>query len=201
MACKMDGSQIEAAGTFVGFSGATRVAEGPLAVVADALRRCRAQDAASYLLAFDRQTGQVVDLDLRGSEAEVLARYAPPPEPPAQRGRPKLGVVAREVTLLPRHWDWLSAQPGGASVTLRRLVEIARKGEAETGDARRRAEATYRFMVAMAGDFPGFEAAARALFAGDHEGVVRQVALWPADLRDEILGNWLGRQSEVQEAP
>jgi hypothetical protein len=98
-------------------------------------------------------------------------------------------VVAREITLLPRHWDWLAAQPGGASVALRRLVEDARKVSA--GEDRRRAaqEATYRFMQAMAGDAPGFEDASRALFAGDVTRFEEQVARWADDVRDHAL--WL----------
>jgi hypothetical protein len=119
---------------------------------------------------------------------------APPPKPaeasadtpaaPRGRGRPKLGVVAREVTLLPRHWTWLNAQPGGASVALRKLVEAARRGNGD-GDRRRAGqEAVYRFMHAIAGDQPGFEAAARALFAGDLGKLEDAIADWPHDIRE-----------------
>ncbi|HTM70342.1 MAG TPA: DUF2239 family protein, partial [Luteimonas sp.] len=103
---------------------------------------------------------------------------------PRGRGRPKLGVVAREVTLLPRHWTWLNAQPGGASVALRKLVEAARRGNGD-GDRRRAGqEAVYRFMHAIAGDQPGFEAAARALFAGDLGKLEDAIADWPHDIRE-----------------
>ena len=107
------------------------------------------------------------------------------PEAPARKpGRPRLGVVPREVTLLPRHWDWLAAQPGGASITLRRLVDAARKVSVED-DARRAAQETaYRFMQAMAGDLPAYEEAIRALFAGDFGGFEGHVAHWPDDVRE-----------------
>ncbi len=78
------------------------------------------------------------------------------PAEPRGRGRPKLGVVAREVTLLPRHWDWLNAQPGGASVALRKLVEQARRANGDADRARAAREAAYHFMSAMAGDLPAF---------------------------------------------
>jgi hypothetical protein len=173
--------------TFVAFAGERRLAIGILGKVAEALWQARAEDPEANLLAFDRRTGQVVDLDLRGSEAEVRSRYHPPTEAPVRRGRPKLGVVSREVTLLPRHWDWLTSQPGGASATLRRLVEAARRAEADTSAARDRQEAAYRFMAAMAGDRPRFEEAARALFASDFQGLEREAAPWPPDIRNEVL--------------
>ena len=171
---------------YVAFAGLARLAAGDLAEVALAARRARDQDPHAAILVFDRQTGGVMDLDLRGTEPEVAARFARLEMSPARRGRPKLGVVAREVTLLPRHWDWLARQPGGASVTLRRLVEGARK--ADDGAGRARTEAAYRFMSAMAGDLPGFEEAARALFAGDREGLAARLAQWPADMADEVRG-------------
>ena len=123
----------------------------------------------------------------RETEAEVLARYAPPPAAAAPRGRPKLGVVAREVTLLPRHWQWLAGQPGGASVTLRKLVDAARKADGAADAARMRAAAAYRFMAAIAGDLPGFEEAARDLFAADWAGLRRRVQDWPPDIQDQMM--------------
>ena len=92
-------------------------------------------------------------------------RTAPAPRGP---GRPKLGVVAREITLLPRHWEWLAQQTGGASVAIRKLVDEARRATATTAIASASAqEAAYRFMSAMAGNLPHFEEAIRALFADD----------------------------------
>jgi hypothetical protein len=102
-------------------------------------------------------------------------------------GRPKLGVVAREVTLLPRHWDWLSEQPGGASVALRKLVERAQRASAESDRRRKATESAYRFMHALAGNEPGFEEASRALFAGKLERLKDEVAKWPRDVRTHLL--------------
>ena len=105
---------------------------------------------------------------------------------PRGRGRPKLGVVAREVTLLPRHWDWLAAQPGGASVTLRKLVEEARRANLDRDRQRQASECAYHFMSAMAGDMAGFEEASRALFANDAAKFRQQTEAWPADVRDYV---------------
>jgi len=175
------------AAAFVAFAGTTRIAAGPLAEVALEAKRALERDGSLGVLAFDTDTGGVVDLDLRGTEAEVLARYAPPPDVSSKRGRPKLGVVAREVTLLPRHWEWLARQPGGASVALRKLVEAARKIDSEGDATRARVEAAYRFMSTMAGDFSGFEDAARSLFAGDWGRLRRCIHDWPTDIRDQAL--------------
>ncbi|WP_297801625.1 DUF2239 family protein, partial [uncultured Brevundimonas sp.] len=136
---------------------------------------------------FDDRTGRVVDLDLRGTQEEIAARYAPE-EPAARgRGRPKLGVVPREVTLLPRHWDWLQAQPGGASAALRRLVEEARRNDAGATAAKAAQERVYRFLTAVAGDFAGYEEAVRALFASDQVAFRQHTADWPSDVVDYAL--------------
>ncbi len=178
------------------FDGGRRLASGTLADVARAVARALAAGAAGPLLVFDDETGHVIDLDTRGGEVAVAARYATADTAPAAApaaapeprgpGRPKLGVVAREVTLLPRHWDWLAAQPGGASAALRRLVEEARARGAAADRARRGREVAYRVMHALAGDRPGFEAASRALFAGDRAGVRAAAARWPPDVRGHV---------------
>lgn len=186
------------------FDGHRLIAAGPLLEVALAVKAAIEGEAAGPVLTFDDGTGAVVDLDLRGSKAEIVTRLAeqgehvpprsmrrplPPADeqsglsPPRGRGRPTLGVVAREVTLLPRHWEWLAAQQGGASVTLRRLVDEARRSDGGHSRVRAVRETTYRFMSAMAGDLPGFEEAARALFAGDNDRFQQQTAAWPADVR------------------
>jgi uncharacterized protein len=168
--------------TCTAFDGHRRLASGPLSEVAVAVKRAMEDGAARPILIFDDATGRAIDIDTRGAEGEVAARYAPPTR---GRGRPKLGVVAREVTLLPRHWDWLNRQSGGASVALRKLVEEARRG----GDSNREArDAAYHFMSAMAGDLPGFEEAARALFAGDQPRFESLIAGWPDDVRAHALG-------------
>lgn len=172
------------------FDGHTLLVRGDLITVALAVRTAFAQHPEAPILVFDDLTGRVIDLDLRGSPEEITARLVPPapptPEPPRGRGRPKLGVVAREVTLLPRHWDWLAAQPGGASQALRRLVEEARKNDGGSTEARAAQEAAYRFMSTMAGNLPGFEEASRAFFANERERFVEQVASWPVDVREHV---------------
>src|SRR5205809_1075295 len=118
------------------FIGTRRIASGPVADVALAAKRVA--DRGDNVLIFDDATAQTIEIDFRGSAADVSARLAqrvdlraaPTQEAEAPRGpgRPKLGVVAREVTLLPRDWDWLAGQPGGASVALRKRVEIESGG-------------------------------------------------------------------------
>jgi len=175
------------------FEDTRLLAQGAPADVALAAKAAMAR--AARLLVFDDCTGRVVDLDLRGSREEILARL-PPMEEPRGRGRPKLGVVAREVTLLPRHWDWLAEQPGGASAALRRLVEQASKANAPNDDARRAKEKAYRFMSAMAGDMAGFEEAIRALFANDRGAMTRHAAAWPDDVRAYALALAFGEAEE-----
>jgi hypothetical protein len=159
------------------FDGDRLLARGPLAEVARAV--AAAADPAAVRV-FVEETARPVDLDLRGTADAVVARLPPPPpEAPRGRGRPKLGVTPREVTLLPRHWDWLAAQPGGASVALRKLVEAAMRDPRE--EARAGREAAYRLLTVLAGDRPGYEEAMRALFAGDRAAFDRHTGGWPAD--------------------
>jgi len=173
------------------FHETNRIAGGPLAAVALAVKAALTADPTAAILVFDDATGKVVDLDLRGDAAEIAARYAPrsgeataaADDAPRGRGRPKLGVVAREVTLLPRHWDWLALQPGGASQALRRLVDEARKSDGGRSQARAAHERAYAFIAAMAGDREGFEEASRALFAGDDARFAEHSRSWPADIR------------------
>jgi len=185
---------------FIAFDGCRRIASGPLPEVALAFKARAESDPFARLLMFNARTSEQVDFDYRGSADEVLRRLAPLMEADVaeastdassaesgRRGRPRLGVVAREVTLLPRHWEWLGRQPGGASVALRKLVEGARR-EAAAADALRDAQtACFRFMSAMAGDLPGFEEASRALFAGDRQRFGELVASWPEDIRAHLL--------------
>ena len=173
------------------FAGPRRIASGELRHVA--LKAKQAFDAGKPVLVFEDAGGHPVELPLELPAGELLRRLAEPAaagateagdNAPRRPGRPKLGVVSREVTLLPRHWAWLAAQPGGASVALRKLVEEARRVSAD-GDRRRVAqEAAYRFMQAMAGNEAGFDEAARALFAGDIGRFEEHSATWPDDVRE-----------------
>jgi len=172
------------------FKGARCIATGELAEVA--LKAKTAVDGGEQVLIFDDATSQSIEVDFRGSAEEMLQRLAQADGRPAAAasdaprgpGRPKLGVVAREITLLPRHWDWLNAQPGGASVALRKLVEEARRTNEGKDRVRQSQEAAYRFMSVMAGNRPGFEEATRALFAAHRERFDQLIEPWPKDVRD-----------------
>jgi hypothetical protein len=167
------------------FEGDRRIAAGSRLEAAVAAQARLAQEPEVSLLIFDPE-GRQVDFDLRGGPRDIALRLGEGEAAPRGRGRPKLGVTAREVTLLPRHWEWLAAQPGGASVALRKLVEGARR-ETEGPDRRRAArDAAYRFASVMAGDRPGFEDMSRALFAGDAETFAARIAAWPADIADHL---------------
>jgi hypothetical protein len=180
---------------WIAFAGNKRIAIGAPREVALAVKAFATAHPDPTPSIFDASSSQTVELDLRGTVASVLRRL--PPEPPVDKapdtdvsrgpGRPKLGVVAREVTLLPRHWNWLATQPGGASVALRKLVEHAQRANAQSDRLREARDAAYRFMHAMAGDAPGFEEASRALFAGDMASLRDHVAKWPRDVREHAL--------------
>ena len=191
--------------TFTAFEGVRRLAAGPLAEIAPAIQRAERQ-ASEPIAIFSDATGRAVDLDLRGSVDEMLAwlaasaRAAEVPalsSEPRGRGRPKLGVVAREVTLLPRHWEWLNAQPGGASVALRKLVDEARRANGDRDRQRAARDAAYHFMSAMAGNLRNFEEASRALFADDRRRFTGLIASWPADIRDHVVKLAYADQAEL----
>lgn len=168
------------------FDGHRLIASGALAQVALATKQAIDAGAPGPVLIFDDLSSQQLDIDFRGSAEEVLARLpaaAREHESPRGPGRPKLGVVAREVTLLPRHWEWLAAQPGGASAALRRLVEEARRHSHGRDLARQAGEAVDRFMLAMTGDLPGHEEASRAFWRGERERFAALTDAWPADVR------------------
>lgn len=166
--------------SFSAFQNFQRIAQGSLAEVAAAIERAKKSNPDNRFLVFDDSSGAVVDLDPR----DLAASPGPETqETPRGRGRPKLGVVAREITLLPRHWDWLAMQPGGASHALRRLVDAARKADSGITEGRQARDAAYRFMAGIAGDLPGFEEASRALFADDRVGFLAHAAAWPEDIR------------------
>ena len=181
---------------FVCFFGPNRIAEGSLSDVALAAWRLEQSKPVQPVLTFNRETGAVVDLNLSGTENDVVNRYIAVGEAPPKRGRPKLGVIPREITLLPRHWEWLARQPGGASATLRRLIDLARKTRSTQDAARERVEAAYKFMAAMAGDLPLFEEASRELFAYNFVGLETLITKWPADIRNEIM-RYLQKDSEL----
>lgn len=199
------------------FDGHRLLLSGPLVEVALAVKTATESRSPNLTLVFDDKTGRVVDLDLRGTKADIVERLSQPPQtfagryrlPPSEvsepeskdevseprgRGRPKLGVVAREVTLLPRQWEWLATQPGGASAILRRLVDDARRNGGPRQQRRAAQDAAYHFMLAIAGDLPGYEEATRALFADDRNRLEQWIAEWPQDVRSHAMSLAFGPQ-------
>jgi hypothetical protein len=168
--------------TYTAFIGTRLLASGELDEVLPALKSRFDLDPGTLILTFEDRTGKQVDFDLRGTSADVLARYRLAPARVGP-GRPKLGVVAREVSLLPRHWEWLEQQPSGASAAIRRLVDEARKRDPGEQRSRSSVEAAGRFLSAMAGNLPGYEEATRALYARNKERFDELVREWPRDIR------------------
>lgn len=183
---------------FAAFAGDRLISRAALNSVAMACRQCMQQDGEERLAVFSDETGRVIDIDLSGSEQQMLNRLsqvteAPPDttagsQPVKRRGpgRPKLGVVSREISLLPRHWQWLAEQRGGASAALRRLVAKAIKEESPTAVAQHAVDAAHRFIWDIAGHRSGFEEATRALFAMDFLSFAQQTAHWPVDIRAQV---------------
>jgi hypothetical protein len=179
----------------IAFNGDRCIASGELRSVIGAAKETLERHKDASVLVFDGSTSRPIDIDFRGTIGDVLARLPdsvgtlaadddsarPTPRGP---GRPKLGVVAREITLLPRHWEWLAQQSGGASVAIRKLVEEARRTSGDRDRVRQAQEAAYRFISVMAGNRPHYEDAIRALFADDPTGFEKLIAGWPADVRE-----------------
>jgi uncharacterized protein len=189
---------------YVAFRGKQIIARGEIEAVAKAVKQTADTGPQDRLVVYDDKTSQVIELDLRGTVDDVVSRLPDHPilrearatstrvpEPtdvkPAGPGRPKLGVVSREVSLLPRHWDWLAKQSGGASAAIRRLVEEARKAHHERDRRAEAQQAAHRFLWDMAGNEPNFEEVSRALYAADFDKVRALSAQWPADVRDHAL--------------
>lgn len=170
----------------IAFDGQNRIAHGALADVIRTVKQALDGGAVGPLLVFGEYDSQQIEIDSRGSVDDVLARLAPDPAPvePVSRGpgRPKLGVVPREVTLLPRHWEWLGRQPGGASAVLRRLVDQSMRHGGAKERARQAVESVDRFMRVMAGNEPGYEEAARAFYRGERARFATLTAAWPTDV-------------------
>jgi hypothetical protein len=172
--------------TYTAFAAELRLVTGDLPSMLKAIKAFANSHRESPVLVFEDDTGQQVDFDLRGTDEEVLARVEPA-KPKLGPGRPALGVVCREVSLLPRHWEWLERQQHNASATIRRLVEEAIKNEPAAAKARRFVEATDRVMWVLAGNLPGCEEASRALYAGDTARFESIVEKWPPDVVGYLL--------------
>jgi hypothetical protein len=180
---------MDAETSYTAFVGVQRLAAGGLADVSAAVRAALSADAERVIM-FSDATGHAVDVDPRVVPSDLNRSPAPEAPSPAKpaRGRPRLGVTAREVTLLPRHWDWLATQPGGASAALRRLVDQARRDSVGEDRRREARDVTHRVMTALAGNLPNYEAALRALYSGDQSAFSQSLADWPRDVRDYVRG-------------
>jgi uncharacterized protein len=185
------------------FLGSKRLATGPLRQVALVAKKAVDRGAQRRVLIYNDSTGRSIDIDVRGSDAEILSRLTDDgPRPlPRKRGRPRLGVVARDVTLLPHHWQWLSSQPGGASIAIRKLVDAAHHANQDSDRRRERQAAAYHFMSSMAQDLANFEEAARALRAHDGERFALLTRSWPVDVRDHAIRLAIGDTVSLAKAP
>jgi hypothetical protein len=181
--------------TFTAFAGPHLLASGPVKTVLLAAKTRFDTGEVAPLLIFDDRTGKQIDFDFEGTPEIVLAKLAAHPlfqsdeslmPPRTGPGRPRLGVVGREVSLLPRHWEWLEGQPQGASAAIRRLVEEAAKREPDKDRARKAREAVGNFMWAVAGNLPNFEEASRALYAGDNGRFDAWIREWPRDIQEHM---------------
>lgn len=187
-------AQENSSSCYTAFAQQRIIASGTPEELVPTLLAARALDDSLFPVVFKDATGERIELDWRDDLSAMLGKLRQQEfgnsltenTNVATRtgpGRPKLGVIAREVTLLPRHWDWLASQPGGASVALRKLVEAARKANTALDQARQSLEAAHRFMNFMGSDQPGFEEASRAMFASDFALARKEIRLWPEDLR------------------
>lgn len=166
---------------YIAFASGKRIALGSQSEIAAQLAL-----SATPALVFDARSGEQIELAIGvvAPAAGLKADRQPAEQPSTRPGRPKLGVVAREVTLLPHDWAWLNEQSGGASAALRKLVLAARRSNASADAARQAQIACYRFIHAIAGDEPGFEEASRALFAGNAGSFNEHTEMWPNDVRE-----------------
>lgn len=185
--------------TLTAFLQRRQIAHGNLSEILQQIKATPIGNESVFI--FNDQTGKRLDIHPHGDEASALAAYPElaeqQPEESATvktRGRPKLGVSAKEVTLLPRHWEWLATQPGGASATLRRLIEQARKASEPADNKRRRHESAYQFMHEVAGDLPEYETCLRALFADDETAFNAAMTDWPQDIRRYAATLAFGKQ-------
>lgn len=170
--------------TYTAFSGHTLIAQAQLPGIALKLKHL--SETAENILIFNDQTGRQIDLDLSGSEQEIQQRYSEP-EPAKKVGRPKLGVISREITLQKKHWDWLDQQSASASAVIRKLIDKELNDPASESNIMLAKQATDRFMSAMLGNMPNYEEATRALYQGDQEVFLKMIQDYPKDIREYLI--------------
>lgn len=174
---------------YIAFDGNNQIAQGEIFSLAPKAKKYLDKNPKASILIFDAEDSALIEVDFRGTVDNVTERLEAYREDEAKvgPGRPKLGVVSKEVGLLPRHWEWLALQPGGASATLRNLVEAAQKKNLRRDQIRRSQDATYKFMHALAGDLPLYEEVLRALYAKNENLFKTLIAPWPNDLRKHVI--------------
>ncbi len=168
--------------TYTAFSGTDLLVRGSLSEVLSRTKSLVDEEPSRPVLIFEDGSGRQVDFDFTGTVKEVVDR-ARPKLPANGPGRPRLGVVSREISLLPRHWEWLESRPEGCSGALRRLVEEAQKRDPEAEHRAQARDAAHKFLWAIAGNYLHFEEVTRALYAGDHECMFSLMVDWPPDIR------------------
>lgn len=183
---------MESTDTYTAFEGNKQIFQGPLSDVVLKIKKRLGKEENSSILIFSNSSGKTIDFNFHGHERDVQRRlevYVTEEAPTENTGpgRPKLGVISREISLLPRHWEWLATQTGGTSATLRNLVEEAKKKSANGNQIKQAQERTYKFMSAIAGDFEGYEEALRALYKKDKKNFLAQIQSWPCDVKDHAI--------------
>lgn len=178
--------------TYTAFEGFQKLISADLEKVLLTVKRRLKANRDSSVLIFSDSTGKQMDFDLSGTDADVTDRHkiytmkTAPPQPTV--GRPKLGVVPREISLLPSHWEWLNNQTGGASPTIRQLIdEKIKSSSTDRLKVKTSQEVTYKFLSALAGDLPNFEEAVRYLYRSDRKKFLEQVSGWHKDVVDHAL--------------
>ena len=184
---------METLNTYTAFEDHKILSQGFLEDVVLKVKKRLEKSPESQIVIYSDATGKSMDFNFQGSEKEVLKRlevYTTPEnttEASSGPGRPKLGVISREVSLLPKHWEWLATQSGGASNTLRKLVEENMKKTSGVLTVKTAQERTYKFMSVEAGDLENYEEALRALYRKDKERFTSEIKTWPRDVQKHIL--------------
>ena len=174
--------------SYTAFDGSVLLFRGGLKEVVLNIKEHLGRSENSSVLIFSDLTGKTMDFSFHGSKQDILKRlekytFTEEPKEPSGPGRPKLGVVSREISLLPRHWEWLATQSGGASATIRLLVEEARKKSSNISSIKQMQERAYQIMSVLAGDLQGYEEALRALYKKDSKVFFTHVKRWPIDIQ------------------
>lgn len=178
--------------TYTAFEGPDRLFKGNLQDVVLKTKRRLGRAENSSILIFSDATGRTIEFNFHGSEKDVSRRlemYVDQAgnKPSSGPGRPRLGVISREISLLPRHWEWLATQSGGASAAIRRLIEEAKKKSAARGSIKQLQERAYQFMTVIAGDLAGYEEALRALYRADRKHFLLKIQDWPCDIKNYLM--------------